>query len=49
MKSLKVNMKCLWRILAKKWDEAGEIQCRIDEAKLRNQELYHRGHVRTWL
>lgn len=49
MKSFKASMKCLWQILSKKWDEAGEIQRRIDEAKFRNQELYRHGNHRTWL
>lgn len=48
MKAIKVNVKILWRFLNKKWDEAGEIQRRIDDAKIRNQEICRFGSHRTW-
>ena len=49
MKTLKSNLKSLWVHLNNKWDEAGEIQSRIDEAKIRNQELCRHTNHRNWL
>lgn len=48
MRILKSNLKSLWVRFNEKWDEAGEIQRRIDDAKVRNQELYRHGNHRNW-
>lgn len=48
MNALKAHAKFLWQLMNKKWDEAGKIQRRIDEAKVRNQEICRFSNYRTW-
>lgn len=48
MSRLKTNIKSLWVRFNEKWTEAGEIQRRIDEAKLRHQDLYRHNNHRNW-
>lgn len=48
MSILKSNFKRMWARINEKWHEAGEIQRRIDDAKLRNQKMYHHSNLRNW-
>lgn len=48
MSILKSKFKSFWDRVNEKWSEGEEIQRRIDDAKIRNSELYHHGYNRNW-